>query len=416
MGIRGIEMKKWLYFLLGLGVLAFPWACGNSPSSPTPTAPVAPTPTNWAGYTSTITNTPTITGTPTMTPTVGSPTITPTQPPTATNTPTNLAGNTSTPTPTITSTNTVTSTNTPTSTITPWPTDTPAINPTAVPVFNAQWVPGNGFAYPNGVAYNSANNSIYVAEGGDGVSQVQVLTTAGSATYVQYGYGAVSFTEPYGVALNNAGTTIFVLDGGSPGAIYAFTSSWGTAGSEVIGGANASGPEGIAVDPSGVTVYVSDYLNNQVDEYTYNGSSFTPVATLTNGFSGPSGLVLDSSNNLYVADSGNQKIDKYNGSAWSPSPFAYTDIFSDNSSDIVGLGVDGSNNIYACDAGNSLVQEFALDGSLLAAWPGGSGAEAFSSPDGIAFTGSQIIVSDWSNNGLAPNYGYGSGSLLVFNP
>src|SRR5208282_469266 len=160
--------------------------------------------------------------------------------------------------------------------------------------------------------------------------------------------------------------------------------------------------------------YVSDYLNNQVDEYTYNGSSFSFVTSLTNGFNGPSGIVLDSSNYLYVADSGNQQIQKYNGSTW--SVFANTDIFSDNSSDIVGLGVDSLNNIYACDAGNSLVQEFASDGTLKATWTAGSNGEAFSSPDGIAFTGSQIIVSDWSNNGPYPNYGYGSGSLLVFNP
>jgi DNA-binding beta-propeller fold protein YncE len=176
----------------------------------------------------------------------------------------------------------------------------------------------SGLEYPNSVAY--ANNSLYVPEGdGNADDQVLVLNSSTGTTITTItGYGSNNFIQPYGVALNQAGTTIFVLDGGSPGVIYAFTSGWVTAGFVTIGGTGSfSGPEGIAVDPSGVTVYVSDAINNQIDEYLYLGSSFTssPVTQWSTGvenFNTPSGLVLDSSNNLYVADSGNYYIQVYN--------------------------------------------------------------------------------------------------------
>lgn len=407
-----MEMKNWFILFFLLGVLAFPWSCGNSPTSPASTPTFTPTPTNWAGYTSTITATPTMTATATATNLNGNtstPTLTPTTGP-----------NTNTPTFTNipTSTNTATYTIPPTNTITPWPTSTPAVSVTPLPNVIAQWTP-SGIKYPNGVAYNSNSQLIYVAEGGDTVSQVQVLNTSGVVQGTITQYGTVNFTEPYGVAFNS-GTT-FVLDGGSPGAVYAFSAAT-TAGAVTIAGAGSlSGPEGIAVDSTGVTVFVSDALNNQIDVYTYSGTSFTAVTSWTSGvgaFNTPSGLVIDSNNNLYVADSGNEQIQMLNGSSSTWSIFASTDIFSDGYSNVFGLGVDSSNNIYACDAGNSMVDQFASNGALLTYWAGGTGAETFSSPDGIAFlSNGQIVVSDWNNNGSATNnYSYGSGSLLVFNP
>jgi len=395
-------MKKWLLLFPLLGILAFPWSCGNSPSNPaTPTPTFTPTPTNWGGFTSTYTGTPTSTATSTATNLNGI-TNTPTLSPSITNTPTITNS------PTVT--NSPTPVNTPTYTWTTQPTSTPVVNATPIPTVTAQWMP-SGLQYPNGVAYG--NNLIYVAEGNGENSQAQVLVlnaNGGVSTAITQ-YGTDNFTQPYGVALNQAGTTLFVLDGGSPGVLYAFTSGWLAAGAVTVLGSGSvtSGPEGIAVDSSGTTVFVSDYLNNMIDEYSYSGSSFAFVQSLTNNFNGPSGLVTDSFSNLYVADSGNAGIQKFDGSNW--SGFASTAI--NGSSDVFGLGIDGTGNIYACDAGNSVIQEFSSNGALLSIWGAGTGGQAFSSPDGIAFTGTQIIVSDYSNGAGIP---YGTGSLLVFNP
>lgn len=411
-------MKKWLLLFLALGILVFPWACGKSPTSPVPTPAFTPTPTNWANLTSTNTGTQTMTATSTAT-NQGGLTSTPT--PTATSTATNLSGYTSSPTPTITATSTITSIFTPSSTVTPVPTVTPSstITPNSAPI--TQWIPAN-VLNPNGVAYDLGSGKIYVAEDG---AQVQVINSSAGVLHTQTTYGTTSFTEPYGVAISNAGATLFVLDGGTPGAVYAFTSSWGTAGSVSIAGNSVtlSGPEGIAVE-SGVTsyVYVSDTLNRQVDEFSYDGASFFPVTQWSVGanavpFNTPSGLALDGSGNLFVADSYLQQIQEYSAATSVWSVFASTDNFTTNSSDVFGLGIDPLGNVYACDAGNSLVQEFSPSGGFEAALIGGSGNAAFASPDGIAFMSpsspATIIVSDYSNG---PGIPYGAGSLLEMTP
>jgi hypothetical protein len=418
---RGIEMKIGLLMFLALGFLAFPWACGKSPTSPSTTPTAVPTATNWANLTSTITMTQTTTATPTVTATItatnlsGTSTVTFTR--TASFTPSSYTP-TPTATGTITDTNTITFTNTQTYTVTPVPTITPSSTITPNPGYITQWVPAN-IENPNGLAYDSASGHIYIPEDG---GQVQVINTTSNVLHTQTAYNSVPFVEPYGVALCSGGATIFVLDGGSPGNIYAFDSSWNASGSVSIAGTllSLSGPEGIAVTQMGLTtyVYVSDALNNQVDEFSYDGSSFTAVNQWSVGansvsFNIPSGLAVDGSGDLYVVDSGHQQIQMYNGSAW--SIFASTDN-STNVSDVFGLGIDTAGNVYACDIGNSVVQEFSTpSGGFEAALKGGSGNAVFASPDGIAFMSSpaNIIVSDYSNGSGTP---YGSGSLVELSP
>jgi uncharacterized protein (TIGR03437 family) len=84
-----------------------------------------------------------------------------------------------------------------------------------------------------------------------------------------------------------------------------------------------SGPLGVAVDSSG-NLYIADQFNNVVRELS--GSTLTTVAgNGTGGYSGdggaptsaeldsPSGVALDSSGNLYIADSGNAVVRKVSG-------------------------------------------------------------------------------------------------------
>lgn|GEM_PF-6843498 len=417
-------MKIWLLPLLGLVALAFPWACGNSPTNPAATPVFTPTATNWGNLTSTWTMTQTMTQTPTATNQGGftsTPTVTPTQTATATSTATNLGGNTSTVTSTFTITSTITNTSTATLTITPvtltptytpLPTSTPSSTITPPPNYKTQWT--LGIKNPNGLAYDSTHQIYYIAEGG-AVSQILVLNSSGVSQFAQTQYNSVPFTEPYGVAVNNGGTTLFVLDGGIPGAVYAFTSttttSWVTAGSVTTGGTvTLSGPEGIAVDSTGVTVFVSDTGNNQIVPFIFSGNSFTPQTPWTSGtqpFSQPSGITVDSTGNVFVADSGNHIIQKYTpGSSWT----SYSTNNLSLSSDVFGVGLDTAGNIYACDVANSAVQQLGSNGAFLAAWTGGTGNALFNSPDGIVFTGTDYVVSDYENGSSS------TGSLVVLGP
>jgi hypothetical protein len=70
---------------------------------------------------------------------------------------------------------------------------------------------------------------------------------------------------------------------------------------------------GLAVDSSG-NVYVADTLNNRSQKFDSNGAYLTQWGSEGYGngqFSGPYGMAVDSSGNVYVADIGNNRIQKF---------------------------------------------------------------------------------------------------------
>jgi hypothetical protein len=76
-----------------------------------------------------------------------------------------------------------------------------------------------------------------------------------------------------------------------------------------VANGNFNDPSGVAVDGSG-NVFVADYGNNAVKEILAVGG-YTTVNTLAvaNGnFNGPNGVAVDGSGNLFVADYGNNAV------------------------------------------------------------------------------------------------------------
>ncbi len=63
-----------------------------------------------------------------------------------------------------------------------------------------------------------------------------------------------------------------------------------------------SGPKGVAVDAAG-NVYISDSGNNRILKETFTGSGYTE-SVVSSSFSNPQGLTADSNGNLYVANNG----------------------------------------------------------------------------------------------------------------
>ena len=76
-------------------------------------------------------------------------------------------------------------------------------------------------------------------------------------------------------------------------------------GSEGTGNGQFVFPEGIAVDSSN-NVYVADEANCRVEKFTSSGTYLTQWGSFGSGngqFEYPAGIAVDSSNNVYVADS-----------------------------------------------------------------------------------------------------------------
>jgi uncharacterized protein (TIGR03437 family) len=163
----------------------------------------------------------------------------------------------------------------------------------------------------------------------------------------------------------------------------------GTAGFSGDGGqatsAQFSSPCNAIVDSSG-TIYVSDSANNRVRKITSDGTVSTIAGNGTAGYAGdgksptdkdtelnaPCGLALDSSNNLYIADTGNHVIRKISGGnintvAGNNQEGFSGDLASATSAQLTfpaGVTVDSKGQIYIADSGNNRVRLVGTDGNI----------------------------------------------------
>ena len=103
------------------------------------------------------------------------------------------------------------------------------------------------------------------------------------------------------------------------------------------------------------------------DNYNYvyvSTLGVTGVVGSGNGrFSTPYGVTVDGLGNVYVADTTNQRIQKYDSSGTYMSTLEVTGVSgSDNSHFIapVGVAVDGSGNVYVADYGTYRIQKYSL--------------------------------------------------------
>ena len=180
----------------------------------------------------------------------------------------------------------------------------------------------------------------------------------------------------------------------------------GDSGSAV--GSQLNFPFGLAVDKSGA-LYIADGLNNRVRKVS--GGVITTVAgNGTAGFAGdnaaatsaqlnnPTGVAVDSSGNLYIADSGNNLVRKVaNGTitTFAGSNSAGAGYSGDGGTatngqlnNPVGVAVDASGNVYIADAGNNAVRQVG-GGNIITA------AVGFTHPDGVAIDSSgNLYVAD----------------------
>lgn len=182
----------------------------------------------------------------------------------------------------------------------------------------------------------------------------------------------------------------------------------GSSGDDSAGGNNGGG----TAPASGVTLPGGEQNTTSPSAPDSNARNSVPDATQAR-FNQPVGLAMDSAGNLYVADSANFTVRKVAADG-SVVTLAGTPGISGNSdgigsaarfSALTGVAVDGSGNVYVAD--NSAIRKIGPDGSVvtLAGVPGvtgnedGVGAAArFNLPWGIAATADgTVYVADSGN-------------------
>jgi tripartite motif-containing protein 71 len=169
-------------------------------------------------------------------------------------------------------------------------------------------------------------------------------------------------------------------------------------------------PEAVALDAQG-DVYVADQLSYVVEKFSAGGEFVTQWGSFGGGHSqfGPiGGLATDAASNVYVVDSSHNRIEKFDANGnfitqWGhkgsePGQFSFGSSQDYTKPPGGGIAVSG-NYVYVADSGNNRIQRFNLEGGEGMEWgTKGSGPGQFSYPRGVAANASEVLVADDDNH------------------
>ena len=249
----------------------------------------------------------------------------------------------------------------------------------------------------------------------DGVEYtISTISGNGSIGFGGDNSGAIQATlnTPYDVAIDSNGN-IYIADYNNyrirkvaPDGII--TTVAGTGSSGFIGNdgnatqATLNQPHGVAADTAG-NIYIADSMNHRIRKVAPNGIISTIAGTGSVSFSGdagsatsaalntPTGVAVDSSNNIYIADSGNHRIRKIttNGIISTIAGTGVASFSGDSASATTAtlntptsIAVDSNNNIYIADSNNHRIRKITTDGNISTV--AGTGVASFSGDGSIA--------------------------------
>ena len=155
-------------------------------------------------------------------------------------------------------------------------------------------------------------------------------------------------------------------------------------GGKGIGRGQFDSPTGIAVDGSG-NVLVADTNNSRIEKFSATGTVLGILGTKGTGHGqlrNPNGIAVDQMGNIYVADGSNHCVQKLAPDGrflaeWKgPNPGFYGPRR-------VAVGPD--NSIYVVDQGHNRIAKFSPDGEVLSIWGSkGNGDGEFNDPTSVA--------------------------------
>ena len=318
---------------------------------------------------------------------------------------------------------------------------------------------------PNGIAIDVIGN-LFIADQNN--NRIRKVSTNGIITTVA-GNGTQSFSGDSGSATNaalnypasvavDASGNMFIADQNNNrirkvstnGIITTVAGCAGTGGYSGDGGVATNealyGPSGVSVDTNG-NLFIADVGNNRIRKVSTNGIITTVAGNGTSRYTGdggaatnaalnyPSGISVDASGNLFIADKYNQRIRKVNANG------IITTIAGNGSYSFSGDGgaatnatlfdpenvaVDATGNLFIADCINQRIRKVDTNGIITTI--AGNGNPSFSGDGGIATnaamwgpsavatdaSGNQFIV-DSDNNRIrkVTTYGQLTSSLLI---
>jgi sugar lactone lactonase YvrE len=284
---------------------------------------------------------------------------------------------------------------------------------------------------PAGTVYiaDTFNNEIDSVNPNTGV--ITVLAGNGTAGYLDGPLLNAEFYDPRGLAFDAQLNALFVADRDNnvirevnlTTGMVSTVAGNGTYGYSGDGGpatsAELASPTAVAVGPTGFSLYIADTFNNVVREVSLPTGIITTIAgNGTAGYTGdggpatsaelydPSGVVVDSAGNVYIADSDNEVVRKVTANTQVITTIAGNGTYGDTgdngqatSAELAtpwGLALESAKNVlYIADRDNNAVRAVNLTTGVIttvagtgAFGPTGDGgpalAAALSSPRSIA--------------------------------
>jgi hypothetical protein len=176
-----------------------------------------------------------------------------------------------------------------------------------------------------------------------------------------------------------------------------FSTQWGGIGS---GAGLFSNPAGVALDGAG-NVYVSDTGNHRIQKFDPNGAFLTQWGTLGSGngqFNGPRGIACRAGN-VFVVDAGNARIQVFTLTGAYVTQWGSSGTGNGQFMAARGICADGYGTVYVTDATLNRVQSFSSTGTFYNVWgTTGTGPGQFSGMNGIALLGQwDLYIADTGN-------------------
>ena len=295
-----------------------------------------------------------------------------------------------------------------------------------------------GLTNPGGLATDRAGN-LYVADSsGNRIRRIgsagEITTIAGDGTQGSGGDGGAATSAqlgfPQGVAIDGLGNVYIADTSGNrirrvDGNGIITTVAGGVSGSGGDGGAATSAqlsqPQSVAIDGLG-NLYIADTLNNRIRRVDPSGVITTVAGTGTAAYGGdggaaiaasiqhPDGVAVDTLRNVYIADTGNNRIRRVDATTG-----VITTVVGTGVAGALGDGAaataaqlsgpqnvtfDSSGTMYLADSGNTRVRH--VDAAGIITTVAGNGTSGFSGDGGpatsAAFMGIAGIAID--DNGL----------------